>query len=584
MAQNKLKRFSQRPPAVRLALTVAAVAGLFSLIVSVSLIANYFQITSVDPLNQPELLALRQQLAQAPETDPALVQQIRILDLLARKAFFTSQAHLRMGGRLLIGGVIVLLISLKLASRWTPKLPQPPESKPSEQYWAGLAHTREILGFAGVLLVGAALLAAYLTPLDLPRLPETPVAAQAAPAAAQEAALASFPDWAALQLQWPSFRGPGGFGVAHFTTAPADWDGASGKNIRWKVAPPLPGSNSPVVWNDHLFLSGATAETREVYCYDTESGALRWKQTLPKFQGTPEKPPKISEDTGYAPSSMVVHGALAYAIFVNGDLVCYDFSGNMKWGKNLGVPDNHYGHASSLIAWDNLLLIQYDQKTDPKLIALDAVSGEEAWVAKRKKISWASPICVPMASGAQVILASEQDVDAYGPKKGNLLWSVKCLDGEVAPSPAYSAGYVFVANEYATATAIRLETIGNETKASAAWEWDQSLPDVSSPVGSEKYFYVATSRGEVACLDIATGEEKWLHEFDEGFYSSPIVVGDRLYVIDRAGAMQIIKNAPEFELLGSPALGEAANATPAYLDKRIYLRTEKNLFCIESAG
>lgn len=264
--------------------------------------------------------------------------------------------------------------------------------------------------------------------------------------------------------------------------------------------------------------------------------------------------------------------------------MCFDFAGNQLWGMNLGVPDNHYGYSSSLIAYEGLLLVQYDDKTNPRLIGIDLGTGKESWATKRQKISWSSPICVSTPFGMQVILASQKNVDAYNPVTGAPIWTQECLDGEVAPSPAYGGGMVFVANEYAIATAIRLTDSGGTVQPSIAWQWEDSLPDVSSPLGTDQHFYIATSMGEIVCLNKETGEKVWLQEFDEGFYSSPICVGDRIYALDLKGTMRIFKTGATFELVGAPALGEPAYATPAYLDKRMYVRTEKNLLCIETNG
>jgi len=337
-----------------------------------------------------------------------------------------------------------------------------------------------------------------------------------------------------------------------------------------------------VVWGDRLFISGATTDVREVYCFDTETGKLLWQSTLTPFPGTPEEPPEVGEETGYAALTMAVHGDRAFAAFGNGDLACFDFEGNLLWGRNIGVPDNHYGHSSSLIAFEGLLFVQFDDHAQPRLLALDVDTGKEAWIARRKKISWASPACVPTPLGMQLILASEQDVDAYDPRTGALLWTQECLDGEVAPSPAYANGMVFVANEYAMATAIRLGEADGAVQSEIAWQWDEYLPDVASPVASDDHFYIATSMGDIACIDRESGKTVWLQEFDEGFYSSPILVGDRIYAMDREGGMHIFGTGSAFELISAPELHEPSGATPAYLDNRIYVRTHGHLLCIEA--
>lgn len=575
LREEKRRRFEGNELGRRLATAVAVVSGLFSFIVCILLIAHCAQMRVIKPLDDPVLLQLRQQLAEAPTPDEELVEHIRALDLLARKAFFTSQAHLRMGGHLLLGGVVVLLISLRLSARWSARLPVPRDEDLSKEYWRVGTRGKELIAFAAVLLVITSLLAAYLTPMRIPAV---------SPEQSAKARAVSFPDWETVRQNWPSFRGPGGYGVAYYTNAPTDWDGESGRNIRWKAEVPLPGFNSPVVWGDRLLLSGATNNNREVYCYNAETGELLWKLPVTGLPGTPEKAPSVGEDTGYAAPTLAVHGNKAFAIFANGDLVGCDLDGNQLWGFNVGIPDNHYGHSSSLIAHENLLLVQYDDNSEPKLMAFEVETGERAWTALRKQISWASPAYIHTALGVQLILNSDEDVDAYDPRSGKLLWTEQCLGGEVAPSPAFGGSTVFVANEYAVASAIRLDTSGGTTQTEVIWQWDESLPEVASPVATDDHCYIATSMGEIVCLDIQTGTKVWSHEFEKGFYSSPILVGDRIYALDREGTMHIFKTGPKFELIGSPKLAEPTSATPAYLDRRIYVRTEHNIICIEETS
>jgi len=582
--QNRKPEFVPDKAKWRIAATVAAVAGIFTLVLAALLIINYVQIQATKPLDNPELLKLREQLAASSEQDDALVNQIRALDLLVRKAFFTSQAQLRIGGRLLLAGAIVFLAAFRLAARWNPKTPVPGGAPDSAGYWRVLAQSKELITGVAVILILVTLAAAYMTPTDIPA-PGAEMAAAAEPAengTPPGTVAKEFPTWEEMLTQWPSFRGPGGFGVAHFTTAPTQWDIQTGDGIRWNVETPRVDFNSPVVWGNRLFLSGATEDVREVYCYDTETGELVWRQALPTFPGTPETPPKISEDTGYAAPTVAVDGARVFAIFATADIACYDFEGNLVWGRNLGVPENHYGHASSLLAFEDKVYVQLDDSKQPRIMALEAATGNEVWVTARKKISWASPACPPTPFGFQLILASELDVDGYEPRTGKLLWTQEGLDGEVAPSPTISGDVVFVANEYAVATAVRLSGSNEAPQSEIIWQWEDALPEVSSPTNSDDYFYIATSLGEIACLDKQTGEEVWLHEFEQGFYSSPIRVGDRIYAADLQGTMNIFGTGKEFELIGAPGMGEPVYATPAYLDGRMYVRTERRLICIET--
>lgn len=589
MLRNKSRHFMKKPFLYQLSSVVALISSLFILIVSTLMIANYIQITALDPVDQPELLALREEYALSSEMDPEMITRIRALDFLSRKAYFTSQTQLITGGKLLLGAAIVFLVSMRLAAAWNPKAPGPPQESLSKGHWGRQGLLRELVILAGLVLMIVAALAALFTPLNLPTAAELAAELEEGGGDAEgvetsPAAEITFPDWDALQKQWPSFRGPGGYGLAGTDKAPMEWDGEEGKNIRWKVALEAPGFNSPVVWGDSLFFSSATDSERLIHCYDTEDGALKWEVQLPAFPGTPDTPPRVSDDTGHAAPTMVAHHPYVYAIFANGDLVCCDFSGEVVWGKNMGVPDNHYGHSSSLIAWDDLLYVQFDDKKNPRLTALNAQTGNVAWETKRKSISWASPSIILYEDRPQLILASEKDVDSYNLSNGALYWSVECLDGEVAPSPAYTRGHVFVGQDYSVATAIKLSEEGGVPAGEEVWEWDDSLTDIASPVGAEDYFIMATSRGEIVCLDALTGEDHWLEDFDDGFHASPITVGDLIYALETNGDMHIIKASADYELVARNALGDKASATPAFVDNRIYIRTHGYLWCVEEGS
>jgi outer membrane protein assembly factor BamB len=110
------------------------------------------------------------------------------------------------------------------------------------------------------------------------------------------------------------------------------------------------------------------------------------------------------------------------------------------------------------------------------------------------------------------------------------------------------------------------------------------LPSASSPLATETNVFIATDYGVVTCVDLLTGEVQWIHEFDQGFYASPILVGDLVYLIDRSGVMRIFRDSDTFELLAEPSLGEKCTTTPAFVDNRIYIRGTAHLFAMGEAA
>ncbi|MBC8180379.1 PQQ-like beta-propeller repeat protein [candidate division KSB1 bacterium] len=555
----------------RVARAVAVVAVAFNLIVSILIIANFFQTKMYDPIKSPVLEKLIQKANENP-SEISLKEEIRALDLLARKAYFTKKWQIRTGGFILFGGVLVLLIAFKYMNIFRRYLPELDGEGRTDDSWEKKFFARKYLvgGYLTVLLISLILIIVSHNELSDRSLYFSEHSKTS------DSGDGNFPSQEEINKNWPNFRGPGGNGIAFATNAPTEWDDKTGKNIIWKTEIPLHGFNSPIYWEGKIFLSGADKIKFEVYCFDANSGRILWQKEVKDVPGSPEKLPNVTEDTGYAAPTMATDGKRVFALFANGDLVCLDFEGNQVWAKNLGVPDNHYGHSTSLIMYENLLIIQYDHFSGRSVMGLNAMTGKVEWQTPRQvEISWASPILVDTGKRMELILNASPLVASYDPKTGKELWQFKCMSGEVGPSVCYANGIVYAANEYARLAAIK---IGKQPEM--IWEYDDGLPEASSPVATEKYLFMATSWGVISCLDAKNGSFYWEHEFKEGFYSSLILVGDNIYLVDRKGFTHVFKAAKEFELVSTNDLGESSDCIPAIVNGRIYMRGEKHLFCI----
>ena len=393
-------------------------------------------------------------------------------------------------------------------------------------------------------------------------------------------AASDYPSIEEFRENWPGFRGPEGNGIVYQSGFPTEWDGASGKNIIWTTAIPKPGFNSPIIWQNRLYMAGADETSQVVYAFDIQDGALAWQTEIKDVPGSPVQPPRVTNDTGLAAPTMATNGKYLFVIFATGDMACLNFDGSVIWTKNLGPPDNHYGHASSLITWRNLVLVQYDNNTSRQLLALNDQNGSVVYTTVRDvQISWASPILVDTGDRMELILNSNPFVIAYNPQNGQELWRVACMEGEVAPSPAYdySDGTVFAVNEFAVLAAIKLN--GNPE---ISWTYEDDLSEVASPVAADGLLFVPTSFGVVSCFDNKNGDRYWYHEFEDGFYSSPIIVQNLVYLMDVKGIMQIFAAEKDFKLIHQSPLGEKAMTIPAFYNERIYIRGDENLYCIGS--
>ncbi|TAJ11602.1 hypothetical protein DMA11_16230 [Marinilabiliaceae bacterium JC017] len=610
---------------------VALVAGVFSLVICSLVIANYIQLQRLDPVNTEVINSLVERLSDHPN-DNELRTEIRELDLLARKAYFTNQWQIRFGGYLLLMGIAILMIALQMIRMGSKTDPEVPAGKPFNvlRYQQ---KTRRWVAISGIWLVLVTLAIAVVThqemenkfakaaiasnaksnmviPGEKSSVSEETEQPQEVPAADAEVKVVEkkpevskatkekeenniieekkavskpviskkvfdYPT-KAMKVNYPSFRGPGGNGIAYQNNIPTQWDGASGKNILWKTSIPLHGYNSPVIWGDKVFLSGADANNREIYCFNRKTGKVVWTAKADNITDSPAKAPGVTDDTGHAAASVTTDGKRVCAIFSNGDVLAVDMKGKRVWARNLGVPSNHYGHSSSLVMVEDKLIVQYDHRKSAQVMALAVQTGETLWKTERKvKISWASPVVVGTTEGAEVLLSADPFIASYNASTGEELWKLDCMSGEVGPSVAYADGIVFALNEYASLVAIKA---GPEPEI--LWEAEDYLSDVPSPVATEKYLFVATSYGLVVCYDAKTGEQYWEKEFDKGFYASPVLVDGKIYLLDRDGIMHIFKPDNKFVAVSDPSLGEKSVCTPAFSDGHIYIRAGKNLYCI----
>jgi outer membrane protein assembly factor BamB len=327
-----------------------------------------------------------------------------------------------------------------------------------------------------------------------------------------------------------------------------------------------------------VFLTAGDATSREVMAFDLETGAPRWTTAIPFGEEPGTALPEVSSDTGFAAATPAADAENVYAVFATGDLAALRHDGTIRWRQSLGVPENPYGHASSLLAHEGMLFVQFDSGHGGRALAIRGNDGTSLWDVEREvETSWASPLLLPREAGPLLVLAAPDTVVAHSLADGSEVWSVEAVSGEVAPSPAVAEGRLFLAQEYSRLVAFDLAT----TPPAMLWEQFDELPSIASPVAGHGTVWIASSTGVVSAHNAATGELRWRHEFGAGFNASPLLAGDTLLLLDLEGALHLLATGPTFELLATLPLGDAAFATPAVLNDRLVVRTKTKLLLIE---
>lgn len=556
------------------AVAMSVLSAVFSIVVCALLLMNYGRSKMAGTAEETTLADLRLEIRSKPD-DEQLLSRIRQFDLQVRQQRIRALDHSLKGSYLLLAGVVVFIISLRsaIAFKKKPPAPQPGADQLTEQV-SNAKFARWAVTAGLVILGSGSLFLATRSEIDFVK--------------AGVAGTASY-TLDDIAGNWASFRGPNGAGISNHTNVPVRWSGKTGEGILWKTKIPLPGNNSPVVWGDRVFLSGADPNSRQVYCFDTSTGGLLWKGDVLGLPKNNEEPLEIMEDTGLAAPTVVTDGRRVYAIFPTGDVGCFDFKGKKVWEKNLGIPDSSYGYASSLAMYQNLLLIQYDQggieDEKSELIALDGFSGRVVWQKKRPVgNSWSSPVVASIGEQFQIITCGDPWVVAYNPSDGAELWQANCLSGDIASSPIYANGLVFVIEPYSKLVAIKPDGKGDVTETHIAWVSEEGGPDICSPVSNGESIFLLATEGLLECYNTSDGKRLWEKDLEEYFLASPSLVGNNLYLLSEKGVMFIAEVGPEYKELSKCELDEKCHASPAFADGRIYIRGVENLYCIGSGN
>lgn len=554
--------------------------GLFTFLVCALMIVNNLRLKATDPIHTPALQRLMIELKASPQNE-VLKAQIREMDYLARRAFFTSQRFNQTAIWLLSGGLLVTVVAFKTLSACHNKLPYPDGSDRKDDLVANALWARRSVVGVGLILVGLSLSLALPWESGLNDLRGGK--GEGLGSTEEEAGLRDPRDGIASERvtdrterlrNWPSFRGAGS---GHWAAAnlPSRWDGELGEGILWKTEVPLPGFSSPIIWADRVFVTGANSERCAVYAFDAVGGKLVWERDVPSGLASVSERPEVNAETGYAAPTMATDGVRVFAIFATGDLVAFDWEGRLVWSRHLGVPDNPYGHGSSLEIFDGNVIVQFDHRKTGFVAAMDCRTGETRWSTPRNfGASWASPAVIEVEERTELILAAEAYVVSYDPRTGGELWRVKCFDrAEVVPTPVYADGTLYVAADHSKLAAI------NVKERTIAWENTSEIPGIGTLVVSGGFLFGGKGDGGICCWDARTGKEQWLEETDDGFYASPILCNGRVFLMERTGRMFIFEASGEhFKLIAQPMLGEEAVTTPAPYGGSLIYRGVKHLF------
>lgn len=406
---------------------------------------------------------------------------------------------------------------------------------------------------------------------------------------------------------WPHWRGPEATGISRETGLPTRW--TSDEGVAWKAPLPGLGTSSPIVWEDRIFLTSQIGEATiarsggefegaaparhsqdaasvsfVVQAFHRSDGRLLWEYRMPQAGGAPP----LHRKHNLASPSVVTDGDAVYAWFGTGQLVALTTGGALLWQRHLGKDyapfDVRWGHGSSPVLYDGLLLLLCDHQPGGYLLALDKATGKERWKVDRGEgaRSYTTPLVIRRDSGDELIVNSNRRIEALDPATGALRWHAGEENRVPVGMPVFDDGVLYASRGYASGPymAIRLGGHGDVSESHVKWRVPTGAPYVSSLVYYDGLLYMATEKGIATAIDPTTGERVWRKRLGGVFTASPVAGDGKIYFLAESGDVFVVKAGTEGDVLAQNSLGERSLASPAISEGHIFIRTDEHLIRI----
>ncbi len=395
---------------------------------------------------------------------------------------------------------------------------------------------------------------------------------------------------------WTQFRGSTGSGVSAEKGLPSKW--SAKENLAWKTEMPGPGSSCPVFIGDRIFITCYTGYNvpgqakgeqanlrRNLLILDRKTGKILANKEIEAKLPEQET---IRDNHGYASSTPAVDAERVYCFFGKSGAFAFDHTGKQLWQANVGTQLNGWGSAASPVLHGDLVFVNASVESQT-LFALDKKTGKEKWKATGIRESWNTPLIVKNKDGKdELVVAIQGKVLAFDPATGASLWTCATdITWYMVPSLVAHDGIVYVlgGRSGVAAMAVRAGGKGDVTKTHRLWTGKKGA-NVSSPVYHDGHLYWANEATGVAfCAKAATGEVVYEERVPrpDTIYASSLLADGKMHYLARNGQTFVVAAKPTFELIATNDLrdGSLFHAAPVAIDGRLFIRSDKALYCLE---
>ncbi len=430
----------------------------------------------------------------------------------------------------------------------------------------------------------------------------------------------------AHSADWPQFLGPDANGTSTETGLLPSWP-TNGPPMVWdkKIGA---GYGAPSVRGNRLVLHHRIADEEIVECFEAATGKSLWHYGYPShyvdpygYNNGPRCTPLLSSNR-------------CYTFGAEGKLICLELdTGKLAWERDTGfdfnVPEAFFGVGSTPILEQGLLIVMVGGQPNSGVAAFDPDTGKTVWqsVGKQnwegvpmtgwpgeqtvrwksleKQASYSTPVAATIHGKRHILCLMRQGLVSVDPKTGVVnfsFWFRSRVDESVnAMNPVVVDDLIFISAAYYKIGSVLLRVKPDGHGVEEVWRslalelhWD-------TPIYHDGFLYAFSGRNEpdarFRCVEFKTGRLMW--DRDESWplhgretpsvygRGSAIMADGRLIVLGEGGLLGLFNLNPrqpeEICRWQVPQLHHPCWAAPVLSQKRLYLRSEDHLVCLDVA-
>jgi outer membrane protein assembly factor BamB len=361
------------------------------------------------------------------------------------------------------------------------------------------------------------------------------------------------------------------------------------ENVAWKVALPGPGTSSPVVQGERVFITSFTGKkgseiVRYLTCFERKTGKVLWQEKRDALQPESDYAGQRLQH-GFATATPIIEGDRIYVNYCRGGVFCFDLNGKEIWHREIGSGRNSFGSGASPSLYGDLLLVNATVESG-YLYALNKKNGEIVWKARLYGDCWATPVVVETEKGAkEIVLNAANGLYGFDPGTGKELWTCATVGGYVSTTPLVDKDVLYIIGSNfgdKQVAAIRAGGRGDVSKTHVLWTNNKVGASYCSPllIGERLYFF----SGAAICLNKTNGAVVTQTKLDgiQGLYSSPIVADGKIYLFTRNQGAYVLSADEKMTVLAQNDLGDTStiNASPAASGGDLFIRSQTHLYCL----